>query len=81
MKIKIELFSVYREAIGEKEIEIEIKDDAKIKDIIQFLTKKYPSIRKFIGYAIFSINHEYADENRSVKEGDEIAIFPPIGGG
>ena len=39
MKIKIELFSVYREAIGEKEIEIEIKDDAKIKDIIQFLTK------------------------------------------
>ncbi|MCD6572838.1 MAG: MoaD/ThiS family protein [Thermoplasmata archaeon] len=78
MKIKIELFSVYREAIGEKEIEI--KDDAKIKDIIQFLTKKYPSIRKFIGYAIFSINHEYADENRSVKGGDEIAIFPPIGG-
>ena len=40
MKIKVELFSVYREAIGEKEIEIEIKDGAKIKDIIQFLTKK-----------------------------------------
>ncbi len=81
MKVKIALFSVYREAVGEKEIEIEIGDDAKIKDVVQLLVERYPSLRKLIEYAIFSINYEYADENSRIREGDTIAIFPPIGGG
>ncbi|MCD6474082.1 MAG: MoaD/ThiS family protein [Thermoplasmata archaeon] len=81
MKVKLELFSVYRGVIGDKEIEIEIKSNARIKDVIQLLINKCPSLKKFIKYAIFSINREYADENSRIRKGDTIAIFAPIGGG
>jgi molybdopterin synthase sulfur carrier subunit len=33
------------------------------------------------GNALVAINQQYADFNASVKEGDEIAFFPPVTGG
>ena len=81
MRVKIKLFSVFREAVGKKEIELSMEKNCRVRDVIHMLGEEYPAIKKFIEFAIVSINHEYADENSLVKNGDEIAIFPPIGGG
>ncbi len=33
------------------------------------------------GNALVAINQEYADFSAAVKEGDEVAFFPPVTGG
>ncbi len=81
MKVKVELFSVFRDAVGEKEIEFEINDDATIKDLLEAMAEKYPAIKKYIKFAVISKNYKWAKETEILKEGDIIAIFPPIGGG
>ena len=81
MKIRMEFFSVYREAVGKKEIEITLKKSLTINELIQKLIDDYPMLNKFIKFAIFSLNQEYARGDEILKDGDNVAIFPPIGGG
>ena len=78
MKIKVKFFSSHRDAVGEKEIEVEIKENSSLNDLLEMLSEKYPKLKELKGYTVLSLNHRYADGNSRMKEGDEVAIFPPL---
>ena len=78
--IRVEFYSVYREATGKNADEIDA-EKISINRLKEMLVKKYPALQKYIQFAIFSINGRYAREDEIVKDGDIVAMFPPIGGG
>ncbi len=58
-----------------------IKD---VKSLKKYLSIKYPKLKKhFSNKKIIqiAINTEYIQKNQSIKNEDEIAIFPPVSGG
>jgi len=74
MKAKIKLFATLRN--GRFDIsEMELAEGTTILDIIEHLgiDKK--------DAAILFINSVHAELNSVINEDDEVAIFPPIGGG
>ena len=44
------------------------------------LEQKYPALKGLKRYAV-AVNNEYASDDVVVKEGDEVAILPPVSGG
>ena len=74
MKVKIKLFATLRN-YGPEEQEAELPEGATLEDAIKLLNlpEKIPLLR--------IVNGEHRDLTHSLKEGDEIALFPPIAGG
>ncbi len=92
MKVKIELYATLRDKYGAKEIVVEC--DGSIKNLIEqasklldedFFDEVYDSRRNFVREdRIFTINGRNIKDIKGeirLKEGDVVAIFPPIAGG
>ena len=68
-------------------IEEEVLTDPSIKDINtlkKYLLKKYPKMKKHFdndNLVRVAINLSYTLENDTIKDDDEIALFPPVSGG
>ena len=74
MKVKIKLFAILRN-YGPEEQEAELPENATLEDAIHLL--KLPNRIPLLKI----VNGEHRNLKHSLKEGDEIALFPPIAGG
>ncbi|MCD6108822.1 MAG: molybdopterin converting factor subunit 1 [Thermoplasmata archaeon] len=81
MEVKITFFGRFREITGENETTLEIKKDLTLKEILEIILRKYPKLKEEKNNMLFSVNHRYASLETIVRDGDEIAVFPPVGGG
>jgi molybdopterin converting factor subunit 1 len=81
MKIKIKFFSMHREIVGANEIEIDIISGTDLKGLLDLVIEKYPDLAKIRDTTLVSLNHNYAPDDYKLQPGDEVAIFPPVGGG
>ena len=73
MKVKIKLFASLRK-FGPDEQMIELPDNATIDDAIKSLNIPKIALLKII-------NGEHRPATHQLKNGDELALFPPIAGG
>ena len=77
MKVKIKYFGRFATEIGKFSEEIDVPDRMIVRDLIEFLKRKYPFLKNEI--IEVSIDGKYASENMQIS--DEIAIYPQISGG
>ena len=78
MEVKVLYFANVRETLG-KDFEI-IKFTGKTTDDLKTLLKnKYPQIAIILDISRFAVNGEYYEGE--LKEGDVVAVIPPVSGG
>lgn len=91
MKVKFKLFANFREAVRGKEVELEINGDT-VDDAIQGLLARYPRLApmtlqdgKIKPYVNILLNAQKISSpgglSSTIKDDDEIALFPPVSGG
>ncbi len=80
MKCKIKAFGISREIIGSKLLEMDVPDGHSISDLKKALIQRYPTFDSLKSLYI-AVNNEYASEDALLKEGDEVALIPPVSGG
>jgi len=80
MRIKILLFGITRDIIGDNSIEIELTSGISVLDLQQMLKKKYSGLNDIENFAV-AVNEEYASVEYAIQENDVIAIIPPVSGG
>ena len=81
MHIHVRLFASYREAIGARELELEVPDGASADVVVQRLTAAYPAFKPLAGRALLARNREYIPRDTQLTPGDELALIPPVSGG
>ena len=89
MKIKLELFGASRDFSDNDHLELNVKDQASVKDlrneIIKYIDKRFSGNENFIkvvkSSAFCSENNELISDNYKITKDQKIAIIPPIGGG
>ena len=75
------LFAALREAVGEKSLELELRDSATVADLLAQLEAKH---RVFVGHRgrlLVARNEERAAPSAVLRDGDEVALLPPVSGG
>ncbi|HTX43979.1 MAG TPA: ubiquitin-like small modifier protein 1 [Methanocella sp.] len=87
MKIKVRLFANFREVTGKKDLVLEV-DGGTVMDAVSSLLASYPGLRPLMlhdgalkPYVNVLVNGKTAAPADKIKEGDELAIFPPVSGG
>ncbi|EAI3269057.1 MoaD/ThiS family protein [Campylobacter jejuni] len=64
--------------INKENLELEVKNLKELKEILQ----KDESLKEWLGLCAVSLNDEIIfDENTKLKDGDKIALLPPVCGG
>ncbi len=79
MKVKLRLFAYLREILGLEEEEIDIREGERVSDLWNRFKHKIPGNKNF--RVLLAVNGEYVEEDRELKEGDEVAFIPPVSGG
>jgi molybdopterin converting factor subunit 1 len=79
--IKVLLFARLREIVGHESVELSHGGVHTVRDVWSALQKSYPLPDDFQKSLLFAVNQEFASPETRVKEGDEVAIFPPVSGG
>ncbi len=80
MKLTLLAFGIAKDITGQRFSEIELPDNCTVAQLRQQLAEKYPVLNNLAALR-FAINSEYAQESDSLKEGDEVALIPPVSGG
>ncbi len=60
-------------------LELDIPDGSNTRSLLAILKQKNKNAPT--DYAIVALNSEYVGENAIIKDGDEVAIIPPVSGG
>jgi len=76
-------FARSREITGVSEKQYNIPQGTNTQQFVDILLADYSPLSEILKVSLLSVNLEYIDRGASVilKEGDEIAIIPPISGG
>lgn len=78
--IEILAFGAVREIVGGSSVTIHFNDTATVAEIKALLEEQYPGLKKLTSFMI-AVNGEYANITAIIKQGDEVAIIPPVSGG
>lgn len=78
MNIKIRYFASMRDRMGRGEETLQLKDDTlTVADLWSQVSKG----ENLPVNTLIAVNMEYTNEKQVIKNGDEIAFFPPVTGG
>lgn len=81
MRIALKLFAFFRQMFGSSQITYEIADGATVSDLLEEIYEKYPPLEKSRGHVVVMINKKAVPLTEQIKDGDEVAILPPVSGG
>ena len=81
VRVRVLLFGAARELAAD-ELTLELPAPASARAVFERVLEDYPSLRRFGRALLVAVNQEYArDLNQEVRDGDEVALFPPVSGG
>jgi molybdopterin synthase catalytic subunit/molybdopterin converting factor small subunit len=81
MMITVKLFASYREAVGKRELSIDVPADTTAGGLLSSLAERYPALRPLAESATFAVNRRYVASGASLHPDDELTILPPVAGG
>jgi molybdopterin synthase sulfur carrier subunit len=91
MKVRFKLFANFREAVGKKDLEADVPGNT-VKEVIHSLVGQHPKLaplmyqdgelKQYVNVLLNgqTVKHDLI-HTTVIKEGDEIALFPPVSGG
>lgn len=81
MRVDVQLFATLRDRAGARSISVDIADGATVAQLIERIAAAYPALAPSLPSSIVAVNQEFAFPPTPVREGDEVALFPPVSGG
>jgi len=79
--VRVLFFGAARDAAGHDETDVALKSPANTDSARTQILSQYPDLQRFGNSLLFAVNQEYAQPEREIHDGDELALFPPVSGG
>ena len=80
MKIKVLFFGITTDLLETSSLDLELTDEITVVGFKSLMKEKYPQLKNINSYAI-SVNEAYAEDDLILKDGDVVAVIPPVSGG
>ena len=74
--IRLRAFARYREKLGFEELELELPEPPTLAALLA-----HPRLRELPADALLAVNQAFAKPGAALRDGDEVALMPPVSGG
>ncbi|MGH7506778.1 MAG: MoaD/ThiS family protein [Longimicrobiales bacterium] len=81
MRIRLLLFAHYRDLAGAGEIDLEVPPGATAADVVRVLRSSGGGRDRLPAEPVVAVNTEYVPLDTTIRDGDELALLPPVAGG
>jgi molybdopterin synthase catalytic subunit len=81
MKLRVKLFAGARDAVGERELALELAEGATVAEALRHLAGRYPRLGALLSSLRVAVNREYVGGDHRLQADDELAVIPPVSGG
>lgn len=81
MQIHVRLFATLRQLAGWSKQTLDLPAGATLNDALATIDERFPALTISQRTFYAAVNQEYAKGDQILREGDEVAIFPPVSGG
>lgn len=81
MNISIALFASARDLVGSNSVNLDLSETATVCEMRNALVEGYPELASLLSNSVFSVDHEYANDDVKLRDGVEVALIPPVSGG
>jgi len=79
--IRVKLFAILRERAGSSELQLDVPDGTSVSGASDALAKRLPAIQQHLSGVAYAVNQSYVDRATILRDGDELALIPPVSGG
>lgn len=80
MTVRVLFFASLRERTGHKTMELEVAAGTTAAALLEQLRRDIPGMADS-GRISLAVNEEYCEPEQEIRDGDEIALIPPVSGG
>ena len=81
IRIHLKLFASMKDICGFSEKVFTFEKPVSVNILLSELADQYPAISEKKSILLIAVNEEYTDPEAVLKDGDTVAIFPPVSGG
>lgn len=81
LTIRVLLFASYREMAGVQELRLALPGGSRVRDLVQLLRARGGGLASLPGDPPVAVNHTYVPADTELRDGDEVALLPPVAGG
>ena len=81
MQIRVLFFGMLKDVVGQGSELVNLPEPATLDDLVGRLRQQIPRLDAHLPSIAVSINQEYARPESTLKQGDEVALLPPVSGG
>ena len=74
------VFGIAKDIMGGSNVQLDIEIPTNVEKLKSHILFHYPAFQDVSSLAV-AVNNEYATGLDPIKEGDEVAIIPPVSGG
>ncbi len=81
INVNVKFFAMARDIAKTTDALFSMDKSATTEQLLGEVIRRYPGLEKWKPYLRLAVNRSYANENVPLKDGDEVAIIPPVSGG
>lgn len=79
MKTRMLFFGFTADAVGKREIEIDLADGATVGGLLEQIKQENPGLNQ--NKLLIALNEEYVEPETAINDGDTLAVFTAVSGG
>jgi MoaE-MoaD fusion protein len=81
MQVRVLFFGMLKELTGQKDDSVSLPENATLGDLLNYYEQRIPRLKEMLPSIALSVNEVYAGPESQLKNGDEVALLPPVSGG
>lgn len=81
MRVHVLFFGLLKDFAGRSEDSLELPGGASVADLLTHYSNGIPRFQDFLPAVAVSVNADYVRRDAVLRDGDEVALLPPVSGG
>ena len=81
IKVQIRFFAICREKVGKGSIFLNLEPGSSVQDLTKIIVEQFPELKDILSRSKVSVNLKFVQTSHILRDGDEVALIPPVSGG